>query len=191
MINSVCIFGASSMTLSESYLGPARALGRLMGEQGIQLVFGGGQHGIMGAVAEGVHERGGSVLGIIPDKLDKAHISYAASDEWIVTEDLRDRKAIMQERSDAYIVLPGGFGTLDELMESLSMKQLDFHRKPIILLNTNGFFDALHAFFDHMIAENCLRNEHLGLMQWGDTPGQVIALLQSYVPITPTDKYSS
>ena len=190
MIQSVCIFGASSMTIGDTYRDPARALGRLLGENQIQLVFGGGQHGLMGAAAEGVHEAGGTVLGIIPNRLDLEHVSYTASDEWIVTEDLRDRKAIMDQRSDAYVVLPGGFGTLDELMESLSMKLLDFHRKPIILLNTDGFFDSLHHFFDHMIAEKFLNPDHLSLMQWANTPEEVIELLKSHRPTEPTDKYT-
>jgi cytokinin riboside 5'-monophosphate phosphoribohydrolase len=178
------------MAIEDTYKEPARELGRLLAMKGIQLVFGGGQHGLMGAVAEGVHECGGSVLGIIPDRLDKPSVSYAASDEWIVTKDLRDRKAIMQERSDAYVVLPGGFGTLDELMESLSMKQLDFHRLPIVLLNTNGFFDSLLTFFDHMIQEKCLNGEHLGLMSSGDTPDEVMVLLESAPTDPATDKYA-
>lgn len=178
------------MRLTEKYLGPARELGELLGEQGIQLIFGGGRHGIMGAVAVGVHARGGSVVSIIPQRLDTSDVSYAPSDEWVRTEDLRDRKAHMEYRSEAYVVLPGGFGTLDELMEALSMKQLDFHRKPIVILNTDGFFDPLFVMFDHMIAEQCLHAEHLGLMQVGSTPREVVDLLLAYEPVVPADKYS-
>ena len=180
MIQSICIFGASSDSMDDTYNKAARELGRLIAREGWTLVFGGGQHGMMGATAMGVHEEGGHVLGIIPERLDAPHISYEASDEWIVTKGLRDRKTLMEERSDAYVVLPGGFGTLEEIMETITLKQLKFHEKPVVILNTNGFYDTLFALFDHMIQEQCLNPKHLSLYTSVATPEEAIAVLREF-----------
>ncbi len=189
MPKSVCIFAASSMRLDESYHTDAHRLGQLLGEAGWRLVFGGGEHGLMGAVAKGVHDAGGHVLGIIPEKLDLAHVTYAKADEWIVTKDLRDRKSLMEERSDAFVVLPGGFGTLEELMETITMKQLDFHRRPIVILNTNGYYNALFAFFDHMVDQAFVKKEHLKLVKVVSTPEGAIAGISEYNDPEAVSKY--
>lgn len=180
MPKSVCVFAASSMTLETSYHDDAFRLGQLLAEAGWRLVFGGGEHGLMGAIAKGVHDADGHVLGIIPEKLDLAHITYEKTDEWIVTKDLRDRKSLMEEHSDAFIVLPGGFGTLEELMETITMKQLDFHRQPIVILNTNGYYDSLFAFFDHMVGEAFVKKDHLILFRIVSTPEDAIAAISGY-----------
>ena len=180
MIQSVCLFGASSDRMDSEYNEAARELGRLLAQEGWMLVFGGGQHGMMGETAKGVHEGGGHVLGIIPEKLDEPHVSYEASDEWIVTDSLRDRKALMEEKSDAYVILPGGYGTLEEIMETMTLKQLGYHSKPMVILNTRGFYDKLFELFDHMIAETCVKSEHLDLFRVVDTPKDAICALREY-----------
>lgn len=177
MIQSICLFGASSDTMEDSYSQAARELGRLIALENWTLVFGGGQHGMMGATAVGVHEEDGHVLGIIPERLDTPHVAYTASDEWIVTPGLRERKTLMEEHADAYIVLPGGFGTLEEVMETITMKQLGYHDKPIVILNTNGFYDTLFAFFDHMIQE---KPDHLDFYTCVNTPEDAMRVLREY-----------
>ena len=189
MSKSICVFASSSMNLNQQYKDQARNLGRLMGKQGWRLVFGGGKHGLMGETARGIHETGGTVLGIIPKVLDQEHIAYAESDEWIVTVNLRDRKELMEKRSDAYIVLPGGVGTLEEMMETLTMKQLDYHQKPIIVLNTNGYYDTLLQFLDHMVAESFLKKDHLKLIQVVTTPEDAINAITEYNTPDAVSKY--
>ncbi len=180
MIQSVCLFGASSDQMDPEYNEAAREFGRLLAQEGWTLVFGGGQHGMMGETAKGVHEGGGHVLGIIPEKLDAPHISYEASDEWIVTDSLRNRKALMEEKSDAYVVLPGGFGTLEEIMETMTLRQLGYHTKPMVILNTRGFYTKLFELFDHMIEETCVKPEHLGLYTVVETAKDAIQALREY-----------
>lgn len=189
MAKSVCVFAASSMRLDPAYHDVAFRLGQLLGKADWRLVFGGGEHGLMGATAKGVHDADGHVLGIIPERLDQPHISYADADEWMVTEDLRERKSLMDEHSDAFIVLPGGVGTLEELMETITMKQLDFHRKPIVILNTNGFYDALFAFFNHMVGEAFLKEDHLELIHVVTTPEDAISAITGYNDPKITSKY--
>lgn len=189
MNKSVCVFAASSMSLDHSYLDAAFRVGQLLGEAGWRLVFGGGAHGLMGAVARGVHDTNGHVLGIIPERLDHPHIAYDQADEWIVTADLRDRKALMEDRSDAFIVLPGGVGTLEEVMETITMRQLDFHRKPIVILNTNGYYDTLLQFFDHMVNESFLKVDHMQLFQVVADPEEAIAAIAQYTDLKPMSKY--
>ena len=132
---------------------------------------------MMGATAKGVHEADGHVLGIIPERLDEPDVSYEASDEWVVTKSMRDRKALMEEKSDAYVVLPGGFGTLEEIMETVTLKQLGYHDKPVVIINSKGFYDSLFAFFDHMIEETCVKPEHLNLFSIVNTPEDAIRAL--------------
>ena len=177
------------MNLDALYHAEARNLGRLMGEAGWKLVFGGGKHGLMGETARGIHETGGTVLGIIPERLDQEHIAYAEADEWIVTDNLRDRKELMEQHADAYIVLPGGVGTLEEMMETLTMKQLDYHQKPIVVLNTNGFYNTLLQFLDHMVAEAFLKKDHLKLIQVVTTPEDAINAINEYNTSKAISKY--
>jgi hypothetical protein len=180
MSKSVCVFAASSMRLSSLYRDEAYKLGQLLAKDGWRLVFGGGDHGLMGATAKGVHSEGGHVLGVIPERLDQPHIAYTEADEWVVTNDLRDRKTLMDECSNAFIVLPGGFGTLEEMMETIAMQQLDFHQKPIAILNTNGFYDPLLTFFDQMVKEAFVKEEHLDLFHVVDSPEDAIIAINEY-----------
>jgi uncharacterized protein (TIGR00730 family) len=123
-----------------------------MGELDIELVYGGASIGLMGSVARGVHATGGKVVGVLPQFMKTKDIEYAEADELIVTRDMRERKAVMDDRSDAFIALPGGIGTQEELMEILSMKQLQLNPKALVVLNTQQFYDKWVAFIQDMIA---------------------------------------
>lgn len=153
-MNGLCVYCASSNNVDEVYFDAARGLGLLMARNGVPLVYGGGNIGLMGALARAVHEGGGKVIGVIPSALRARELAYIEADELIVTSDLRERKAVMEARSDAFVALPGGIGTLEEVLEVITLKQLAYHRKPIVFLNTQRFYDPLFAFFDHL-KEKC------------------------------------
>ncbi len=148
---SVCVFCASSEAVGEGYKKVARNLGHLIGEAGLELIYGGASIGLMGEVARGVHERRGRVVGVLPRFFLNKEITYEAADELIVTQDMRERKSIMDGRADAFIVLPGGVGTLEEAMEILSQIQLKQTTKPLVFINTDGFYDGLEDFFRHLV----------------------------------------
>ena len=150
-IKSICVFCGSSELVDDSYKVVATELGRAIGKKGIDLVYGGASIGLMGCVARGVHEEKGKVIGILPDFFRIKDIEYLDADELIVTKDMRERKAKMDDRSDAFIVLPGGVGTLEEAIEILSMRQLKLSDKPLVFINTQGFYDKLNDTFASMI----------------------------------------
>jgi cytokinin riboside 5'-monophosphate phosphoribohydrolase len=149
MGKTICVFCSSSDTLDEIYFQAARDLGEAMAQRGWGLVYGGSDVGLMGAVARAVHLHHGTVTGIIPQTIHARGIAYQTADELLVTRDLRERKAEMERRADAFIAMPGGFGTLEEIVEVLTLKQLQLHLKPIIFLNINGFYDPLVTLFEH------------------------------------------
>jgi uncharacterized protein (TIGR00730 family) len=151
-LRTLCVFCSSSDAVAPEYFAVATELGAAMAARKITLIYGGGQVGLMGAVARAVHQHGGRVHGVIPAYLRTRELAYEASDELLVTPDLRARKAAMEERADAFVALPGGFGTLEEILEVLTLKQLGRHHKPIAFLNTNGFFDPLLAQFERLFA---------------------------------------
>ncbi len=150
-IRAICVFCASSHSVDESFKRVALELGRELGKRGIELVYGGASIGLMGCVARGVHEEKGRVVGVLPEFFRTKDIEYSEADELIVTKDMRERKAVMDKRSDAFIVLPGGIGTLEEAMEILSMRQLHLTDKPLVFINTLGFYNGLRATFDEMV----------------------------------------
>ena len=150
-IKSICVFCGSSESVDNSYKAVATELGRAIGKKGVDLVYGGASIGLMGCVARGVHEEKGKVIGILPEFFHKKDIRYLDADELIITKDMRERKAKMDELSDAVIVLPGGIGTLEEAMEILSMRQLKLSKKPLVFINTGGFYDKLNETFTSMI----------------------------------------
>lgn len=147
---AICVYCSSSNAIDDAYPPVADALGTELARRGHTLVYGGGAVGLMGVVAHAVHEGGGQVTGVIPSKLqDREGIAYEA-DELIVTDTMRERKGIMFRRADAFVVLPGGYGTLEEFMEVLTLKQLGYHDHPIAILNVDGFFDTLLDFFEEL-----------------------------------------
>jgi uncharacterized protein (TIGR00730 family) len=147
---NLCVYCSSSDKLEERFYTAADDLGREMAQRGHTLVYGGGSVGIMGRLARSVHAHGGRVIGVIPAFLRTAEVSYEASDELVVTDDMRTRKAEMERRADAFLILPGGLGTLEELAEMLVLKVLRQSHKPLVIFNQEGFYDPLLAFFDHL-----------------------------------------
>jgi uncharacterized protein (TIGR00730 family) len=149
----VCVFCSSSELIDEEYKTAAKKFGSAIAQAGWSLVYGGGNIGLMGVLAKAVHESGGKVIGVIPRAMLAIGLAYRQANELIVTETLRERKAAMEERSNVFVALPGGIGTLEELLEIITLKQLGYHKKPIIILNTNGFFDPLLAQLERCIAQ--------------------------------------
>jgi uncharacterized protein (TIGR00730 family) len=149
-IKSICVYCASGPGTNPKFAEAARGFGRILAENGIRLVYGGGSVGLMGALAMSVLDRGGTVTGVIPDFLVNREHMLERSQERIITRDLHERKRIMFERADAFVALPGGIGTLEELVEQLTWAQLGRHKKPILIVNIDGFWDPLCALLDHM-----------------------------------------
>ena len=163
-IRSVCVYCGSSPGRGGVYTEAGRALGSAMAEAGMRLVYGGGTKGIMGAVAEGALSAGGGVTGIIPRFLinkERTADELERLDELITTEDMHERKHLMFERSDAFVALPGGIGTLEEIVEIMTWAQLGRHRKPIVFANLDGFWNPMTALLDHMRAEGFVHTGHL------------------------------
>lgn len=149
-IRSVCVYCGSGPGADPAFVEAAKELGKVLAENRIRLVFGGGSLGLMGAVANSVLDHGGEVTGIIPEFLTGKERKLTRAQEVIVTGDMHERKQIMFERADAFVALPGGIGTLEELVEQLTWSQLGRHRKPIVIANISGFWDPLCVLLDHM-----------------------------------------
>jgi hypothetical protein len=188
-MDTVCVYAASSDAVGPAYFDAARRMGQLLAENGLTLVYGAGRLGLMGVMARAAHEYGGRVIGVIPEKLHGLDLAYSDADELIVTGDLRERKAVMEQRSDAFITLPGGFGTIEEAMETLTLNQLGYHQKPLVFLNTNGLYDGLVGFFERLIAEQFLKEDHRELFHVSPTPEDAIEYLKQYQPHAPTGKW--
>ena len=189
MVRSVCVFSSSSDAVAPHYVDAASALGALLARERLTLVYGGGKVGLMGAVARAVHANGGKVIGVIPQYLRKKEVTYEESDELIVTKDLRERKAVMEERADAFVALPGGFGTLEEILEILTLKQLEAHGKPVVFLNTNGFFAPLLAMFDRLYEERFTKRDYSGHYHIATSPEGVLAHFDDYQPPPKVHKW--
>ncbi|HPO14505.1 MAG TPA: TIGR00730 family Rossman fold protein [Candidatus Hydrogenedentes bacterium] len=179
-IKTVCVYAASSDTLDGVYAEAARRLGVLLGQAGYSLVYGGGNNGLMGILAEAMHAQGGHITGVIPDKLHGLELAYAGCDELIVTHHLRERKSVMEARADAFIALPGGFGTLEEILEIVTLKQLGYHQKPVVFLNINGIYDRLMHFFNGLLEERFITQAHQRLYHVSASPEDALAFLASY-----------
>ncbi len=156
---NICVYCGSGHGAQNAYAAAAARLGRDMAAAGLGLVYGGASIGLMGEVARAVHDNGGHVTGVIPRFLTKHEVVYHEAQEMLFTETMQERKHIMAERSDAFVALPGGIGTLEELVEMMTLAQLARHQKPIILANIDNFWDPLINLFDHMREEAFIRAE--------------------------------
>lgn len=191
-IRSVCVYCGSSPGRSPVYVETGLALGRSLGAHGLRLVYGGGERGVMGAVAEGARQSGAKVTGIIPRFLiekEAAARSLDRLDEAVVVEDMHQRKQMMFERSDAFVALPGGIGTLEEIVEIMTWAQLGHHRKPIVFGNILGFWDPMLAAIEHMNGEGFIHTSHLVKPLVVDTPEAIVpAILIAASSVTaPTE----
>jgi uncharacterized protein (TIGR00730 family) len=178
-IHAVCVYCGSSAGTDPTFAEAARALGKTLAQNRIRLVYGGGSIGMMGALAGSVLAHGGGVTGVIPEFLvDKEHM-LAGAQEIIVTRDMHERKRVMFERADAFVALPGGIGTLEELVEQLTWAQLGRHRKPILLANIAGFWDPLCELLDHMNALGFLHSTSRLNYLIADTVEQILPALRA------------
>ncbi len=163
-MRSVCVFCGSSAGARPVYADAARALGRELARRGLGIVYGGGNVGLMGLVADAVLESGGHVTGVIPDALVARELAHRGIQDLRIVRSMHERKALMAELSDAFIAMPGGFGTLEELCEVLTWTQLGLHGKPCGLLNIAGYYDPLLALFDRAVEEGFLKPQNRGLV---------------------------
>ena len=175
---NVCVFCASSANIDERYLLAARELGQRLAEGGWRCVNGGGAVGLMGAVTDGTLEAGGEVTGVIPKFMVDNGWCYDRLEDVIITPDMHQRKQMMSEMADAVIALPGGVGTFEELLETLTWRQLGLVKVPVIILNTLGYYDALLTMLDHAINEGFMKSSHAALWQVASTPAEAINLLE-------------
>lgn len=182
MLKSICVFCGSSSGANPSYLEAARNLGKVIAEKNIRLVYGGGNVGIMGEIANSVLKNGGKVSGVIPKSLFDKELAHKGLTELIVVDTMHERKAKMSELSDGFIALPGGIGTIEEFFEVMTWAQLGFQVKPCGLMNVTGYYDALVNFMDHMTYEKFLRPEHRKIMIVEQEPLKLIEGLNDYKP---------
>ena len=181
-VESLCVYCGSSIGARTVYADAARDVGRLLAERGIGVVFGGGSVGMMGAVADAVLEAGGEVVGVIPHALAAREVDHPGLTVLHKVDTMHERKALMAELADGFVALPGGLGTLEELMEVWTWAQLGIHRAPVALLNVDGYFDGLLAFVDHAVEEGFVRPGHRGLLLVADTPEALLDALAAWEP---------
>ncbi len=177
-MSSICVYCGSRTPKNQAFVTLAKQLGRWISENDHRLVYGGGKVGMMGIIADAVLESDGEVIGIIPTALKREEVVHTGATEIIETPDMHTRKALMEKKSSAFVVLPGGFGTLDEFFEILTWKQLGFHNKPIILMNADGYFDGLTQFMDSAMGEDFIQQKSLDLCSITENFEQTISVLE-------------
>jgi len=184
-MKSICVFCGSNAGLDPSYRAEAERVGRLLAARGIELIYGGGNIGLMGAVADACLTAGGTVVGVIPEALmgkevEGRNVEHRALTRLEVVDSMHTRKARMAELADGFIALPGGFGTFEEFCEILTWGQLGFHAKPIGLLNVNGFYDPLLALFEHAVREGFLRQQNRAMALAETDIGRLLDAMAAY-----------
>jgi uncharacterized protein (TIGR00730 family) len=189
MLRRICVFCGSNSGTQPIYTHAAETVGRLLAEQGIELVYGGGNVGLMGTIADTCLQHGGRVIGVIPQLLVAKEVAHAGLTELRIVGSMHERKALMAELADAFIALPGGFGTWDEFCEILTWSQLGIQRKACALLNVNGYYDALLQMADHAVAEGFVRPAHRALLLSDDDPTRLLDGMRTYA--APTVEKSS
>lgn len=181
-MDSIAVFCGSSTGYDPNVTDIAFKLGEYLAIKDINLVYGGAKVGLMGQVADGVLTQNGNVIGVIPDFLKRKEVFHPNITELIVVETMHERKLEMHERSNGFIALPGGFGTLEELFEIITWGQLGLHQKPIGILNVKGFFGTMLQFLDTMVTNGFLKQENLDMLLVDDTPEKLLAKMEAYKP---------
>ena len=185
-VRSVCVFCGASIGANPAYREAAVALGQAMRRGGLPLVYGGGAVALMGVVADAAMAAGGEVVGIIPQSLLDAEVGHKGLTRLEVVDGMHARKARMAELSDAFIALPGGLGTLEELFEVWTWGQLGYHAKPLGLLDVNGFYDKLGGFLDHIVEEGFVRQQHRAMLLLAQQPDELLDGMDSFIaPVAP------
>ena len=183
-LKSVCLFCGSSNATNPAYLEAAAEFGRVLTANGVRLVYGGGGIGLMGAAAKGTHNSGGKVLGIMPEFLRSREVVYDDV-ETIIVDNMTVRKKIMFEQSDAFAVMPGGVGTLEEVVELISWRRLELHFKPIVFVNLNGFWDPFFALIDHTVHEKVTPDWVPGTWGIADTVEDILPVIEKMLAEAP------
>ncbi len=178
MIQSLAVYAASSTKISPRYFDAARQLGEILASNHIRLIYGAGNMGLMGEIADAVLAHDGEVTGVIPQFMVEQEWEHRGCTELIVTKDMHERKATIERISDAMLALPGGIGTFEEVLESLTWKQLGLHSKPIILLNVDGYYDNLIRCIDQMVEENFMRDMHRSMLTVVTSPEEVLSAIE-------------
>lgn len=178
----ICVFCGSSMGAKPAYAETARAMGTLIAQRGLGLVYGGGEVGLMGVIANAALAAGGEVIGVIPEALMRMEVGHPRLTELHVVATMHERKAMMAELSDGFIAMPGGIGTLEELFEIWTWGQLGIHPKPLGFLDVAGYYQTLHAFLDHMVTEGFVKDRHRAMTAVETDPATLLDRLAAYVP---------
>ncbi|MGE4001294.1 MAG: TIGR00730 family Rossman fold protein [Planctomycetaceae bacterium] len=181
-MKSVCVYCGSSVGSRDEYAQSTRELGRLLAARGLRTIFGAGNIGLMGVLADAVLDAGGEIIGVIPEALVARELAHNGVTDLRIVHSMHERKALMADLSDAFIALPGGFGTFEELCETLTWVQLGIHAKPCGLLNVAGYFDPLITLFDRAVDERFLRPQHRDLLQVSTDPAELLDRLRAANP---------
>lgn len=178
----VCVFCGSSAGTNPAYAQAAQAMGELLAQRGLGLVYGGGHVGLMGILADAALAQGGEVIGVIPKALKRMEVDHSGLTALHVVDTMHERKAMMADLADAFVALPGGIGTLEEVFEVWTWGQLGFHRKPVGFLDVAGYYAHLHAFMDHTVAEGFLKAPHRAMVAVDTDPAALLTRLADYQP---------
>lgn len=187
---NICVYSSSSDVIEPVFFAAAAQLGAAVARRGDILVYGGCSIGLMGAVARAAQQNGGRVIGIIPTFMHQRGLTHAHCDELILTETMRERKALMEARSDAFIALPGGFGTLEEMLEVITLKQLQRHRKPVLFLDVERFYAPLQLLFEHILEHRFAKPAYRDLYAFVPDVASGLAYLDQYQPPQLVSKWS-
>ena len=176
----ISVFAASSNSIDQIYINAAIELGQLISESGYEVVYGGGDLGLMGALANSVQKCGGKITGVIPEFMVENGWNHTGVENMIITEDMSSRKKKIFSISDAVIALPGGVGTLEELTEAITLKQLGLFNGPVVILNTDGFYNRLIDFFDYLSEKSFIKADHKNIWKIASTPDEALEIINSY-----------
>ena len=185
---NICVFGASSTKLDKEYYTEAEALGELIAQNGHTLIFGGGTDGLMGSSALGAEKHGGHIVGIAPKFFDEPDILYKKTGELIFTDTMEQRKTLMLEKSDAFVALPGGIGTFEELFACITLKQLGRHSKPIVLVNTLNYYTPLYALIENGTEKGFIGRDCAKLIKLAAASEEAMKYISEYTPVTGSTK---
>ncbi|MDR2010622.1 MAG: TIGR00730 family Rossman fold protein [Bacteroidales bacterium] len=189
MTKNICVFCSSSEDITEIYHNAAKTLGEQLAKNGYDIIHGAGSIGLMGTLMRSAAQFNCRITGVVPERLNKPNIVSGIHQELIITADMKERKEYMRENSDAFIALPGGFGTLEELLEVITLKQLKYHNKPIVIINTLGFFDKLLEHFENMYQQNFSNSSYKRLYYIALNPEDAIYYIKNYKAENIYDKY--
>jgi len=188
-MKKICVFCSSSDRIKSSFFKAATELGEMIAQKNWSLIYGGTDMGLMGALARAVHSKGGYVTGVIPAFLKEKNIAYNKADELLITESMRERKKIMEEKADAFIALPGGFGTLEEILEIITLKQLHLHNKPVVLLNIEDYYKDLLVFFENMYNKSFAKPDYRKRYVITSDAEKALSYIQNYRPLQLQSKW--